>query len=318
MKVGEALVKEGLITRQQLELALQRQVQFGGRIGTNLVELRFLTEDELAKFLGRYFRMPAVSPEMIASIDEEVINSVSREIVEKYRILPFRKERSRLHSGVLNPKDIKDIDELRFITGFDIVPYVITELRLLYALEKYYGIKRELRYISLTDRFNPEEKVEEESIDKIKKAFADVKDTEEIAGILIQAAYKIAARVAVFILKGKKIAGWKARGLAVEGFAATEPDELSIFSDVLRRRTYYRGPVLKIKGNEQLIKMLSGTPQDAVLIPIDIREKVVALLYVDNGNSAVLDANVGYLSKLASMAGLAFEMMIIRRKITEL
>ncbi|HXX54112.1 MAG TPA: hypothetical protein VEI28_06030, partial [Thermodesulfovibrionales bacterium] len=70
MKLGEALVEAGLITRQQLEAALQRQVQFGGRIGTNLVELQVLGEEELTKFLGRYFKIPAVTPEMIASIDE--------------------------------------------------------------------------------------------------------------------------------------------------------------------------------------------------------------------------------------------------------
>ena len=60
MKLGEALVKEALITRQQLEQALKRQVQFGGRIGTNLVELRFLEEEDLSKFLSRFFRLPAV------------------------------------------------------------------------------------------------------------------------------------------------------------------------------------------------------------------------------------------------------------------
>lgn len=211
---------------------------------------------------------------------------------------------------------MKEIDELRFITGFDIIPYVITELRLLYALEKYYGIKRELRYISVTDRFDPDKKPEEDSIDKIKAAFANVKETEEIAGILMQAAYKVAARVGVFIIKGKKVTGWKARGISVDGFAITE-DDLSIFSDVLKRRSYYRGPVLNIKGNEPLIKLLSDTPQDALLIPIDIRERAVALLYVDNGNTSVLDANVGFLSKLATLAGLAFEMMVVKKKIME-
>lgn len=316
MKVGEALVKEGLITRQQLELALQRQVQFGGRIGTNLLEMRIVGEDELTKFLSRYFRVPPASPELITSMEEEALSAVSKEIVEKYKILPLKKERNRLHTAVLNPRDIKEIDELRFITGLDIIPYVITELRLLYALEKYYGIKRELRYISVTDRFDTEKKPEEDSIDKIKAAFANVKETEEIAGILIQAAYKVAARVGVFIIKGKKITGWKGRGISVDGFAVTE-DEFSIFSDVLKRRSHYRGPVLKIKGNEPLIKLLGGTPQDALLMPIDIRERMVAMFYVDNGNTSVLDANVGFLSKLASLAGLAFEMMIIKKKIME-
>ncbi|MCL5422239.1 MAG: hypothetical protein M1461_07185 [Nitrospirae bacterium] len=316
MKVGEALVKEGLITRQQLELALQRQVQFGGRIGSNLVEMRILGEDELTKFLSRYFKIPPVLPEMLTSIEQDVLNSLSAEIVDKYNILPFKKERSRMHTAVLNPKDMKEIDELRFITGLDVIPYVITELRLLYALEKYYGIKRALRYISVSDRFNPESKPEEDSIDKIKVAFANVKETEEIAGILIQAAYKVAARVGVFIIKGKKIKGWKGRGISVDGFAVTE-DEFSIFSDVLKRRSHYRGPVLNIKGNEPLIKLLGGTPQDALLMPIDIRERMVAMFYVDNGNTSVLDANVGFLSKLASLAGLAFEMMVIKKKIME-
>jgi hypothetical protein len=316
MKVGEALVKEGLITRQQLDLALQRQVQFGGRIGTNLIEMRVLGEDELTKFLGRYFSIPPVSPEMIASVDQEVLNAVNREIIEKYKILPFKKERSRMHTALLNPRDVKEIDELRFITGLDVIPYVITELRLLYALEKFYGIKRDVRYISMGERFDPEKKPEEDPIIKIKAAFADVKETEEIAGILIQAASKVAERVGVFIMKGGKVAGWKGRGINIDGFSASE-DELSIFSDVLKRRSYYRGPVLQIKGNEPLIKRLSGAPQDALLMPVDIRERTVALLYVDNGNSSVLNANVGFLSKLATLAGLAFEMMIVRKKIME-
>lgn len=322
MKLGDALVKEGLITRQQLDLALQRQVMFGGRLGTNIVELRILGEDELTTFLSRHYRIPPVLPDMIASIEEDVINSISSEIVEKYKILPFKRERNRLHTAMLNPRSLKEIDELRFITGFDIIPYVITELRLLFALEKYYGMKRELRYISLTDRFNPDAEVEQEDIDKTRTAFTEVKETEEIAGILIQASYKIAARVAVFIIKGGKIMGWKARGINIENFALAEKEvmgeEYSLFSDVLKRRSYYRGPVMNIKGNELLIKVLSGTPQDALLMPINIREKVIALLYVDNGNASVLNANVGYLSKLASMAGIAFEIILLKKKILEM
>lgn len=322
MKLGDALVKEGLVTRQQIDLALQRQVMFGGRIGTNLLELRVMGEEELTGFLSKFFRIPSVSPEMIASIEEEVIASVGIDIIDKYKILPFKKDRNRLHTAMLNPRNLREIDELRFITGFEIIPYVITELRLLFALEKYYGMKRELRFISLTDRFNPEVEVEKEDIDKTKADFAAVKEIEEIAGILMQASYKFAARVAVFILRGGKIAGWKARGLSIEKFSLNEKEVMnesfSIFSEVLKKRSYYRGPVMNIKGNEPLMNILEGTPQDALLVPVNIREKVIALLYVDNGNSAVLNANVGYLSKLASMAGLAFEIILLKKKILEL
>lgn len=319
MRLGEALVKEGIITRQQLNQALERQVVYGGRIGTNLIELRFISEEELTKFLGRFFNITPVTQEMIATIPPEVIGSLSADIVGRYKILPFRRDRNRLHLAMLNPRDIKEIDEIRFVTGFDIIPYVITELRLLYCLERYYGIKRDVRYISLIDRFNPDTKIEESSIEKIKRAFADVKETEEIAGILLQEVYRIAERVAIFAIKESKIVGWKTKGLSIEGFTINLPnDDMSVFSYVLKNKTYYRGPILNVKDNEALIKLLSGTTQDSLLIPIGIRDKTVALLYADNGNNSVLNANVGYLSRLTTMAGIAFEIMILKKKLLAL
>ena len=75
----------------------------------------------------------------------------------------------------------------------------------------------------------------------------------------------------------------------MDGFAITEKESreegLSLFSDVLKRKAYNRAPVLNIKDNQPLIKILSGTPQDALLIPIKIRDKVIALLYIDNGTT---------------------------------
>jgi hypothetical protein len=317
MKLGEALVKEALITKQQLDDALKRQIQFGGRIGTNLVELRFIEEKQLAKFLSSYFRMPAAPFEITDSIPEEVTDSISREIIDKYKILPFRKERNRLHTAMLNPKDVKAIDELRFMTGFDIIPYVITELRLLFALEKYYGIKRDIRYISLKDRFAPDAPVEETSVSKIKAAFTEVKETEDIAGIVLNEAHKITQRVALFTVKGANVIGWKARSLDVDGFSITVKDS-PLFFEVIRNKSNYRGPVLKIKGNESLIKVLSGNPTDALVLPINIRDKTIALLYVDNGNDSVLNANVGFLSLIASMAAIAFEILILKKRILDL
>jgi hypothetical protein len=317
MKLGEALVKEAFITRQQLEQALKRQVQFGGRLGTNLVELRFLEEQDLSKFLSRFFRLPEMPADLFNSVPEEAINSVSREHVDKYKILPFKKERNRLHTAVLNPKDIKEINDLCFVTGFDIIPYVITELRMIYALEKYYGIKRDIRYISLKDRLDPETNLEESSVDKIKISFTEVNETEDIAGILINEVYKIAKRVALFAVKGEKIKGWKARGLDIDAFEIPAKDS-AVFSEVLTNHSNYRGPVMNIKGNEPLIKILAGTPQDALILPITIREKTVALLYADNGTGSVMNANVGFLSMLASMAAIAFEILILKKRIRDL
>jgi hypothetical protein len=316
IKLGEALVEAGLITRQELNLALERQVTFGGSIGTNLLELRILNEEEFTNFLSKYFKVPAVTNEMITSIPEEALHSISKEIVEKYKILPLKKELKRLHFAMLNPKNVEMIDELRFMTGLDIIPYVIAELRLFYALEKYYGIKTDRRYIRYLDRYKIETEVTD-SIDRIKLNLTKVNNAEEVAETLLRAASTIANRVAIFIIKDGQIIPWKARGLDTEGFKMLK-EEHSIFSEVIKSKNFYRGPLHDMQGNAPLIKVLSGTPQDVLITPIAIRENVVALLYIDNGNESVLDANVIYLSKLASMASIALEILKLKEKISEL
>ena len=91
MKLGEVLVKEGLITKEHLRLALERQVIFGGRIGTNIVELGILTEDEFTKFLSRYLKLPVAEPSQLVSIGEETISAISKEMAEKYKAIPFKR-----------------------------------------------------------------------------------------------------------------------------------------------------------------------------------------------------------------------------------
>ncbi|TAL23046.1 MAG: hypothetical protein EPN94_10080 [Nitrospirae bacterium] len=340
MKLGEALVKEGLITKEHLRLALERQVIFGGRIGTNIVELGILTEDEFAKFLSRYLKIPVVESSQLAGLDDETIASISKEMAEKYRAIPFKKEKTRLHVAMLDPKNMNAVDEFRFVSGYDIIPYAASELRILYALEKYYGVKRDLRYISIFDRIEDEKKPVvsadiaaspppasqperggdsqgKEEIKKIKEAFADVKDKEEIAGLLIDEAQKAAKRVALFLIKGTNVSVWKSKDISPEGVEINMALP-SIFNEVLARKAYYRGPVLKIPGNEGLIKILSGAPQDSLTMPINIRDRAIALLYADNGNNSVLDANLNYLNTLVAMASISFELLILRKKIMDM
>lgn len=184
MKLGEALVKAGLITEEQLELALERQVVLGGRIDTNIVELRFINDAILAEFLGKFLRLPTVSPKMVDSIPDDIISLLSSEKVKEYKVLPFKKAGQRLYVAMLNPKDHKAIDDLSFSSNFFIMPYVITELRLLNAFEKYYGIKKEIRYISVKDRFDPATEVkdtEEFTVERIESKFNKVKDIKEEA-----------------------------------------------------------------------------------------------------------------------------------------
>jgi hypothetical protein len=323
-KLGEALVKASIITREQLRLGLERQVIFGGRIGTNLVELKVITESELVSFLSKYLKVPAVEPSKLSEIDDETIACISREVAEKYKVVPFRKDRNRLHVVLLDPRSMTAVDELRFVTGYDIVPYVTSELRLLYALEKYYGMERDLRYISIFGKDGEHEqekpKDSEESkqqLAKIKEQFANAKERDEIIGLLLNESKKISSRSAIFILKGDKVTGWKARGMDAEN-VEIKIEPTSVFAEVINKKNYYRGPLLKIPGNEPLIALLTGTPQDCCLIPIQLRDRIVALLYVDNGNRSVLDAGLSYIHTLVTMASYSFEISILRKRILDL
>jgi len=324
MKLGEALVKASLITKEQLRLALERQVIFGGRIGTNLVELKVIKESELVTFLSKYLNIPAVEPSKFVAINDETISCISKEMAEKYKVVPFRKDRNRLHVALLDPRSMADVDELKFITGYDIVPYVTSELRLLYALEKYYGMERDLRYISIFGKDGEHEqekpKDSEESrqqLAKIKEEFASAKERDEIIGLLLNESKKISSRAAIFILKGDKAVGWKARGMNAEN-VEIRIEPTSVFAEVINKKSYYRGPLLKIPGNEPIITLLTGTPQDCCVIPIQLRDRIIALLYVDNGNRAVLDAGLSYIHTLVNMASYSFEISILRKKILDL
>ncbi len=320
--VGEALVKSGLVTKEHLRLALERQVVFGGRIGTNIVELGILREEELARFLSSHLKVPSVSTSQMLSIDEETIACIDARLADKYKVVPFKKEKNRIHLAMLDPKSFQNIEELRFVTGSDIIPYIASELRLLYCLERYYGIKRDLRFVSILDKeeqSGPKKSkgAEPGEISKLKEAFASIRDREEIAGLLISESGRVARRTALFVLKGKEFTGWVSKDIDIKKFSLNSAVP-SIFSEVVMRRAYYRGPLLQIPGNSDLIELLGGAPNDCLMEPVNIRDRVICLLYADNGNNGVLDANVTYIDKIAGMAALSFEILIIRKKLMEL
>ena len=148
VKIGELLIQEGLITQAELEEALKSQVIFGGRLGTHLIEMGLLKEDDLAGALSRKLKVPCISANQLKDIPPPVISCLPRELAERYRVVPLRLENRRLTLVMADPSDLRTIDELSFRTGYLIRPVIASELGLGLALEKYYQIPRELRYIN--------------------------------------------------------------------------------------------------------------------------------------------------------------------------
>lgn len=145
MKLGEILISRGVVTSEQVEDALFSQRQFGGRLGTNLVELGYLTDDDLARALSEQLGLAYVRPEALADIPREVIARLPKKLAEKYRAVPLRFQAGDLHVCMADPQNIAQVDELSFVLNCRLQPYVCTEVTLNYALERYYGIRREVR-----------------------------------------------------------------------------------------------------------------------------------------------------------------------------
>ncbi len=149
-RLGELLVKAKILNLDEMDQVLQNQVVFGGRFGTNLIEMGFMTEEELTAFLAEQMRVPAAAPELMKNLPEETVKLIPLEVADRFKIVPLTLERRRLTVATMDPHDLATMDALAFTTGYTIIPAVSTEFRLVLALEKYYGIRRKLRHPSLS------------------------------------------------------------------------------------------------------------------------------------------------------------------------
>ncbi|MDQ6888623.1 MAG: Flp pilus assembly complex ATPase component TadA [Gemmatimonadota bacterium] len=136
-RIGELLVREGLITREQLDKALQEQRQSGTRIGYNLVKLGFIPEVELTRMLARKFRMPAVDLSNF-EVDPRIAKLIPAELATRHLVLPLKREGRTLTVAMADPTDLGVVDDLKFITRYDIFPVIAGEYTLRGAIERYY------------------------------------------------------------------------------------------------------------------------------------------------------------------------------------
>jgi hypothetical protein len=145
-KLGEMLLREGTLNEAQLERVLNAQAIYGGRLGTNLVEMGLVGEEELARLLNDKLGVPYLDPTAL-EVSEELLALIPLDMVRRYRVLPVALQGRRLTVTMADPWDLNAIEEIGFVTGMVVVPRLCSELRLAVALERYFGIARPLRYL---------------------------------------------------------------------------------------------------------------------------------------------------------------------------
>lgn len=148
-RLAETLVEEGVITELQLQNALQRQLIMGGKIGTNLLELKYVSDKELEGVLSKIYRVPTAPLDSLLNIPPSVINSIPQEFAVKHKVIPIRRELKEITVAMENPNNLGVIDEIGFVTGCRVAVVVASELRIALGLEKYYQHPREVRYIKV-------------------------------------------------------------------------------------------------------------------------------------------------------------------------
>src|SRR3989454_216932 len=136
-KLGEILLREGLITQDQLKKALLEQKNTGMRLGYTLVKLGFVEETEISKMLARQYRMPAVDLSRF-EVDAKIIKLLPPDVAIKHTVLPLKREGRTLTVAIADPNNVTAIEDIKFITRCDVFPVIAGEYTLRNAIDKYY------------------------------------------------------------------------------------------------------------------------------------------------------------------------------------
>ncbi len=188
-QIGELLIKENFITGEQLDAALKHQRQHGGRLGSILINLGYVQDDDITSVLSRQYGVPSINLAYF-EIDPGVIKLIPVETAQKYMIVPLSRVGSTLTIATADPTNVFAMDDIKFMTGFNVEPVVATEASILEALEKYYGtphaieLKKVYEEIAQGDKDSFELDLEAAAEDEEKVSIDELQRSSEEAPII--------------------------------------------------------------------------------------------------------------------------------------
>jgi type IV pilus assembly protein PilB len=141
-RLGDLLVKEKVITAEQLEQATKLQKESHVRLASALVKLGFLTDEDVTNFLSRQYGVPAINLSYF-EIDPAVIKLIPYETAKRYQILPLSRVGASLTIAMVDPTNVFAMDDIKFMTGFNIEPVVASESSIVEGIDKAYGTSKE-------------------------------------------------------------------------------------------------------------------------------------------------------------------------------
>ncbi len=137
VRIGELLLKEKLITPEQLQQALTQQKANGGKLGYNLVKMGFVKDEQITALLSKQYGVPSINLAQF-KIDPTIVKLVPTETARKYQIIPLSRSGSTLTIAMTDPTNVFAMDDIKFMTGYTVEPVVASEVAITDAVEKYY------------------------------------------------------------------------------------------------------------------------------------------------------------------------------------
>jgi type IV pilus assembly protein PilB len=143
VKLGELLLKENMVSPSQLQEAMNHQKQNGGKLGKAFVSLGFVQDEEITSLLSRQYGVPSINLDHF-EVDPGIIKIIPAETARKYQVLPLSRSGATLTIAMADPTNVFAMDDIKFMTGYNVEPVVASETALEEAIDKYYGSSRSL------------------------------------------------------------------------------------------------------------------------------------------------------------------------------
>ena len=150
VRIGELLLKEKRITPAQLQEALTYQKTSGGKLGFNLVKLGFVKDEEITALLSKQYGVPSINLAQF-EIDPAIVKLIPAETAQKYQIVPLSRAGATLTIAMTDPTNVFAMDDIKFMTGYNVEPVVASETAIQETIETHYGTSAEIERKSEMD-----------------------------------------------------------------------------------------------------------------------------------------------------------------------
>ncbi|HET8644106.1 MAG TPA: hypothetical protein VFO85_01380, partial [Vicinamibacteria bacterium] len=240
--LARILRDRGVVTERQLQEAIQHQVLYGGRLGTNLYELGFVTEERLQEALARAHGVPAMAVDA-RSIDPGLMTVLPKALAVRHKVFPYRLQGRTLVLLMLDPGDHTAVAKIGYSLGYIIKTAVVAEFRMVQLLRDYYGVDEKWRF---TDTHRPAvPAARPRDLRAAEDLLEQATTRDEVVDATLGLCLRFFRRVVFFIVREPWCVGWNGAGESMDRTLAASLkiplDQPSVFQAAARDRTVFIG-----------------------------------------------------------------------------